>query len=99
MGFIVAGADDLSAEESQALMDFAVKRSGLSQQDVDEQCALAAKGLDALEDADIAELKALPRKQLSSLLREVVQKAADADGQISIDEEQRLKQLWSKLTD
>ena len=98
MGFIVAGADGLSTEENQALMEFAVQRSGLPQQEVDKQRVLAAKGLDALEEADIAELKTLPRKQLSSLLREVVEKTAKADGQISIEEEQRLKQLWSKLT-
>ena len=85
LGFAVAGADGLDADEETALTEFALARSGLSLEAVQEERRAAAAGVDSLTDADISMLAALDADERSDLFGEI-REAAGADGEFAEQE-------------
>lgn len=98
VGFIVAGADGISDEEREELSEYAARRSNLSAKDIEGEAKAAEAGLSALSALDVAILRKLPVTELSSLLHEVVEEAASADGEFSDAEQEALKSIWQMVT-
>jgi tellurite resistance protein len=83
IGFVVAGSDGLSSEERDHLMEYAATRSGLSKEIIEEEIVKSAAGLNSITSEEYTLLRQLSPEKFNSLLREVAEKGAAADGVFS----------------
>ncbi len=97
IGFVVAGSDGLSKEERDHLINFATIRSGLSKGDIEEEIAKSALGLSSITSVDYNLLKKLSPEKVNSLLNEVAEKGASADGVFSDQEKEALSFVRNQI--
>ena len=98
IGFIIASADGLDANEKEHLVKYAKRRSShLSDDEINVELEKGSKGPDALSKDDIAALKKLSSTELSKLMNEIVHQVAGHDGNLTEPEVVALNSIWKAL--
>ena len=98
IGFIIASADGLDANEKEHLVTFAKKRSNhLSEEEINVELEKGLKGPDSLSKEDVVALKKLSKAELGKLLNEIVHQVAGHDGTLTEPEVKALNNVWKAL--